>query len=172
MSTAQPTKAWYQQLWPWLLILGPLIVVIACVITIYIAITRGDSVVTDDYYKTGKEIHLDSSRDQQAAKQGWRAQVFITPSEHSVRVLLQSQHEAAPPNALTLRLIHPTLDAHDASISLPHQNNGVFEGKLSPTTNADHWYIELTPQDHDAWRLKGTWSPATDSMLMLDAAES
>jgi uncharacterized protein len=32
-------KPWWKQLWPWLLILGPLLAAIGCVVTIYLAMT-------------------------------------------------------------------------------------------------------------------------------------
>ena len=36
----QESKPWYKERWPWLLMAGPAIVVIACIITIYLAFTQ------------------------------------------------------------------------------------------------------------------------------------
>lgn len=41
----------------WLVIAGPSIVVVASFITLYLAITRPDPVVTEDYYLKGIEIN-------------------------------------------------------------------------------------------------------------------
>jgi uncharacterized protein len=41
----------------WLVIAGPAIVVLASFITLYLAITRPDPVVTEDYYLKGIEIN-------------------------------------------------------------------------------------------------------------------
>jgi hypothetical protein len=41
----------------WLVIAGPAIVVVASFITLYLAITRPDPVVTEDYYLKGIEIN-------------------------------------------------------------------------------------------------------------------
>lgn len=59
------TKAWWQYGHVWLIIAGPLLVVIAGFITLYLAISRPDPVVDDDYYRKGIEINktLDAERD-------------------------------------------------------------------------------------------------------------
>jgi hypothetical protein len=41
----------------WLVIAGPAIVVVASFITLYLAITRPDPVITEDYYLKGIEIN-------------------------------------------------------------------------------------------------------------------
>lgn len=41
----------------WLVIAGPAIVVVASFITLYLAVTRPDPVVTEDYYRKGIEIN-------------------------------------------------------------------------------------------------------------------
>lgn len=51
------TVAWYRQFWPWFLIALPGVVVIACMITIYIAVTNPDPLVDGNYYKQGLTIN-------------------------------------------------------------------------------------------------------------------
>lgn len=62
------TKPWWQYGQVWLIIAGPLLVVIASFITIYLAITRPDPVIDDDYYRKGIEINktLNEQRDDLA----------------------------------------------------------------------------------------------------------
>jgi hypothetical protein len=50
------TKPWWNYGFFWLVISGPLIVVIASFITLYLAISRPDAVI-DDYYRKGLEIN-------------------------------------------------------------------------------------------------------------------
>jgi uncharacterized protein len=61
------TKPWWRFGYVWLIIAGPLVVVIACFITLYLAISRPDPAV-DDYYRKGIEINktLDAERDSLA----------------------------------------------------------------------------------------------------------
>ena len=57
---------WYKE--PWLLLVagGPAFVVVASIITGYIAIKGSDKVVADDYYKQGLMINKDIQRDAKA----------------------------------------------------------------------------------------------------------
>lgn len=48
------TKPWWNFGYVWLIIAGPLLVVIASFITLYLAISRPDAVI-DDYYRKGME---------------------------------------------------------------------------------------------------------------------
>jgi len=61
------TKPWWKFGHVWLIISGPLLVVIASFITLYLAITRPDAVI-DDYYRKGMEINktLNAQRDSMA----------------------------------------------------------------------------------------------------------
>ena len=61
-------KPWWQHGHVWLLIAGPLLVVIASFITLYLAITRPDPVTEEDYYQKGIEVNktLDEQRDSLA----------------------------------------------------------------------------------------------------------
>ena len=50
----EPTpKPWYRQLWPWLLIIPPLGAVIGGGITLYLAVTRPDTLVRQDCVQDG-----------------------------------------------------------------------------------------------------------------------
>ncbi|HET8709821.1 MAG TPA: FixH family protein [Spongiibacteraceae bacterium] len=57
-TIAQPTphKPWYKQFWPWFLIALPSAAVIASFITLYIAITKADQVVQDNYEQHGLTV--------------------------------------------------------------------------------------------------------------------
>ena len=50
-------KPWWCFGYVWLIIAGPLLVVIASFITLYIAISRPDPVTDADYYRHGIEIN-------------------------------------------------------------------------------------------------------------------
>ena len=61
---------WWRQRWPWLLMAGPAIVIVAGVYTGYLAFTRQDALVVGDYYKQGKAINQDLRRDRAATALG------------------------------------------------------------------------------------------------------
>jgi len=57
MSEQEASKPWYKQMWPWLLISGPAIAAIGCVITIYLAINLyADKPVRDGVLKRGLKV--------------------------------------------------------------------------------------------------------------------
>jgi hypothetical protein len=57
MSEQHMNKPWYKQMWPWLLISGPAIAAIGCMITIYLAVTLyADKPVRDGVIKRGLKV--------------------------------------------------------------------------------------------------------------------
>ncbi len=78
------TKPWWHFGYVWLIIAGPLLVVIASFITLYLAISRPDAVI-DDYYRKGMEINktLSAERDGMAPAMQARnhAATGIKPTE-------------------------------------------------------------------------------------------
>jgi uncharacterized protein len=57
MSELHTNKPWYKQMWPWLLISGPAVAAIGCMITIYLAINLyADKPVRDGVLKRGLKV--------------------------------------------------------------------------------------------------------------------
>ena len=51
----------------WLVLSGPLVVVVASFVTLYLAVTRPDPVVSEDYYQQGININQKRQRGQDAS---------------------------------------------------------------------------------------------------------
>ena len=51
--SASDTRPWYQQLWPWLLMLPPAAAVIGGALTLYLAVSRPDVLVRQDCVQDG-----------------------------------------------------------------------------------------------------------------------
>jgi len=51
----------------WLVVSGPVVVVVASFITLYLAVTRPDPVVSEDYYQQGININQKRVPDQDAS---------------------------------------------------------------------------------------------------------
>ncbi len=51
------TGPWWKFGYVWLVVAGPAIVVVAGFATLYLAVTRPDPVITEDYYRKGIEIN-------------------------------------------------------------------------------------------------------------------
>ena len=65
--TITSTRAWWRFGYVWLVIAGPAGVVLASLVTAYIAVTRPDPLVSEDYYRQGMEINKTMQAQAQAA---------------------------------------------------------------------------------------------------------
>jgi hypothetical protein len=54
-------QPWYKHRWPWILISGPFIAMVACVITIYLAFQKQDVLIVNGVKKTGLKVVEESS---------------------------------------------------------------------------------------------------------------
>lgn len=61
-STPDPSAAWWKFGHVWLVIAGPAVVIVASFVTLYLAVTRPDPVVSQDYYRQGVEINATPDR--------------------------------------------------------------------------------------------------------------
>ncbi len=55
-AESEISKPWWKQLWPWLLILGPVLAAIGCAITIYLAFTVHADESVRDGIKRGLKV--------------------------------------------------------------------------------------------------------------------
>ena len=73
MNAAQ--RPWYREPWPWLLMLGPALVIVAGAVTVALAVVSDDGVIAEDYYKRGLAIDRVLARDARARELGLSARV-------------------------------------------------------------------------------------------------
>mgnify|MGYP003325878064 FL=1 len=67
MSDQTSNKPWWKQLWPWLLISGPALAMIGCIITIWLAINMyADKPLRDGVVKQG--LKVEQIKDSQVTK--------------------------------------------------------------------------------------------------------
>jgi len=83
MTDGNESKPWWKYGHVWLLISGPAVVVVAGFVTLWIALSRPDPVVDEDYYRKGLEINkqLAHERALMPAEQG--RNLAATPSSNS-----------------------------------------------------------------------------------------
>ena len=67
MTKQQIDKPWWKQLWPWLLISGPAVAMIGCIITIWLAMNmHADKPLRDGVVKQG--LKVEQLKDAQVRK--------------------------------------------------------------------------------------------------------
>jgi hypothetical protein len=154
-ARAQP---WYREPWPWILMSGPALVVVAGLVTAWLAVRSDDGLVVDDYYKQGLAINQTLSRSEAAVRLGIKAELHLADGRVRAHVA------GAAGAALTLRLVHPTRAGMDQSVHLKLVQPGIYEGRLAPV-QAGRWHVVL---EQDSWRLAGDWLLPAKGALTLD----
>jgi len=144
-----PERAWHREPWPWLLMAGPLAVLVAGAITTWIAFASADGLVAEDYYKQGLAINKVIAREEAARKRGLDAAVHIGHGKLTATISGE-----APPIVFA-HVAHSTRAGHDLRLRLTRSPAGVYEAGL-PALPAGRWRVVLEdPQ--------GTWRIAREA---------
>jgi len=157
-DTERVTSApWYRHPWPWLLMAGPFIVVVAGVITVYLAVVSNDGLVRDDYYKEGLAVNQTSARDRKARELELNAQLMRGDDGRQIRILLRAKPGTVLPAEIRLGLAHPTRPGVDQDLVLAADAGQAptYSGELAAPL-AGRWLVTLE-DDTKAWRLTGEW---------------
>ena len=162
-KTTPAIRPWYKERSFWILMSGPMIVVIAGFITFGLIVHGQDDMVNDDYYKQGKDINLELSRDQAAQSMGISAQVMFSDDMRSVRVIDTSSQPLS--GTLELLLLHPTRQQGDQQIALQRVGDKLYQGTLKPD-RIGHWYVRLQDKQ-GTWRVQNEWNTAEGAMVNL-----
>ena len=107
------SRPWYREPWPWILMSGPALVVVAGFYTLWLAVSTSDGLVAEDYYKQGLAVNRVFAREDVAEHLGLVA--TLEPAPGALRVRLAGR--AAPP-ALFVHLAHATRAGFDLTLRL------------------------------------------------------
>ena len=153
MNLPQKTTAnpWYREPWPWFLMAGPFIVVIAGIATAWIAIRSNDGLVTEDYYRKGLAVNQTIARSEEAARIGLEAAVSVSGDRMSVRLAARDAAFVRPAG-LTVTVSHPTRAGLD-QVSRLEGAGGSYSGSFRLPA-AGHWLVLIEDPDQ-RWRLMG-----------------
>ena len=162
------TQPWYRHRWPWLLMAGPVAVLIAGFITTWISFAGADALVVDDYYKKGKAINQDLRRDRAAATMGLSASMRYDAATDTLVGRLEGVKAAT---VVTLQLIHPTVPAKDVRQTFTPDASGEFSLPL-PLLERARWQVQLEDAGGE-WRLHADWHwPEQKNLDIRPAAEA
>jgi hypothetical protein len=148
-SMAVVPRAWYRQIWPWLLISLPLSAVIAGFLTLYLAWKSNDGLVANDYYKEGLEINHALESRKIAQQLGMNGELKLNGEQAEVR--LSAAREISFPPAIRLKVINPVRAGEDQEVLLTGVG-GVYTGALRPIA-AGHWTLAVE-DEAKTWRLE------------------
>jgi uncharacterized protein len=150
VSSRSPVPPWYRQRWPWLLMAGPGIVVLASLVTGWLALTTDDAIVADDYYKRGLSINHRLELVDRASALGMEAMADIA-ADGRVRVTLSSPSSEmdAHPAVVVLGMAHATRGGLDRTAELVLGPDGTYDGRIEPV-GPGRWLVSL---ESYSWRL-------------------
>ena len=139
------TRPWYREPWPWILMSGPAVVVVAGFVTMWIAYHNEDGLVADDYYKQGLAINKVLAKEDEAHRLGIRASVRFLPG----RLHVDLKGEA--PQALFVHLAHATRAGYDMRLRLAPVAPGAYETELSHLPRG-RWRV-IIEDPRGLWRI-------------------
>lgn len=142
-------EPWFRQFWPWFLILLPATVVVASLVTLYIANRGADDLVVDEYYKVGLAINRQLEKKQRSVDLGISAALNISDNHVTAQIV-----GPVDTDALSLLLSHPLEADRDFSVTLARIAPGVYQARL-PAAVAPRWHWSLSPEQVGDWRLDG-----------------
>ena len=168
METMQP---WYRHRWPWLLMLGPFMVIVAGALTTYLAVRSNDGLVADDYYKQGLAVNMRTARDRRAIELGLQAKIGIDAPRRLLRVELRSSQLAELPETVKLFIAHPTRSGMDQVFLLHSDGHASYSTGVTDVL-AGRWHVSLEDEGRREWRLAGDWAVEQQPVLILPADKS
>jgi len=163
MPTANDSSTpWYRQRWPWLLMAGPAVVVVAAIVTAWIAASGADPLLARDYYKRGLLVNKLLAVQPRPAEP-FSGAVLRFGSDGGVRVELARVGDAALPATLRLTLVRPAGRGDDRTVTLARDADGSYAGRIE-TPPVGRWIVTL---EADTWRLPTTVVDGTLSVVRL-----
>lgn len=157
----------YRQSVFWMLMAGPILVVLAALISFGWTSTHAQELVTDDYYKDGKHINLQLDRDQRAIERNISAQIMFNPERSAVKIFINGQFE--PKDGINLLLMHPSRQAEDRKMTLQAISANEYSATFAPLPPTVHWYVRLE-DGQNVWRVEQKWLPSQGNVLTIKAS--
>src|SRR4051794_37666389 len=162
----KPHAPWYSHRWPWLLGLGPLLVVVASMYTAWLSFSRQDALVVDDYYKEGKAINQDLRRDRVADNLKMRFDMRYDAAKGELSGAIFSVGQAQT-ETMIIHLVHSTQPEKDVRLQVQPNPDGKFAVAL-PMLDIARWQVLVEGERRD-WRLLGTWAWPQQQQVNLSA---
>jgi hypothetical protein len=148
-NAAANPRPWYREPWPWALMAGPAIVIVAGVITVAYAVSSYDGLVADDYYKRGLTVNRDLGRIETARQRHVEAELSVGATHAMATLRMDSPHPL--PDTVTLRLAHPTRASEDIAVPMRRVGANEYRAPIALLSN-QRWKLRLETPD---WLLQG-----------------
>jgi len=150
MNANVNSAAWYREPWPWILMSGPALAVVGCMVSVYLAVSGADPLVDPDYYQHGLKINDQLARVRQASRLRLQTSLQVAGVRRGdeVRVELASS-EPLRDTVIRIRLVNPLGALTERSAVL-----GRVPGAGEVATFYGHW---LEAPDDELTMSGGNW---------------
>jgi hypothetical protein len=165
-GSARNHAPWYKVRVVWFTLAMFAVLVVASVITIYLAGEDFDGAVATEYVKKDLAVQVATHKSERARVLGLQAMAFMDHRKNEI--LVQVSPVLSVPQ-LKLGIIHPTREAEDQHILLKLEGEGRYRGAFSAMTS-EHGNLQLQDID-ETWQMEGQWH-AHDEKIQLTASAS
>lgn len=164
---------WYKEPWMLLVIGGPILVVVACLVTGFLAYSGADKVLSGDYYKQGLLINRDINLDAAARKYAMQASLGLDSGTGVIALEIEGNTVLADQVVFQVATSAGSLTNEVSSqIVMKKIRPGRYEGKIRmalrpEVSNPALWHVKVEGPD---WRLLADWRDPAHSRLQLRPA--
>ena len=163
---SEPTRPWYRQLWPWLIMTPPAAAVVGGFITLYLALAQPPAPVAGEYDAQRISAVARSNLEDQARALGLDADLRLSPHPANgpgrIRVKLSAREAGNLPDRVRVRLIHRTRESDDREVLLTRQGS-TYSGEIQRP--AGRLWVELQDEP-GSWRLSAELPETQDRVLL------
>lgn len=163
-------KRWYRYRGPWLIMAGPVIVVVASLITAWLAYRTQDDLVDANYYQSGQSVNQILKTNRYAQQYNLGASVNFIGATDEFSVDLDSCPANRCPQLLILQLRHPAKAESDRNVALELDGGSHYHG-TAKLPQAHRWYLSLGDAAH-VWRIGAVWNPQNPAAVHLHPLQS
>jgi len=170
MNEAVKIRPWHREPWPWIVMAGPAIVVVASFVSAWLAVRGADPIVDENYYEHGLRINTELARDRQAIALQLRADLRLSGVRRGDEVRLElNSVRPLTDTALRIRLMRDGDLRTERSAVLGRRpgpdGTASFYGRWlqapqDPWSLADgRWRVLI---EADGWRVEGPAAAETN----------
>ncbi|MRI35414.1 hypothetical protein EOPP23_20860 [Endozoicomonas sp. OPT23] len=146
----EPFTRWYQEPWAWLIVGILAATFVAGSTWIWYSFKIQDSVVVDDYYKVGKGINIDLTRDRNASELNIAGEMLLDDLTGEIRITLDGDMSEWP-QQLKLSLLSPVFKEKDKVVTInrsfsANEQQQVYVGQLDQAISGKT-YVQLETLD-------------------------
>ena len=167
---------WHREPWVWFIVAIILVTFAWGAFSVMVSFNNRDTVVVDDYYKVGKVINEDLSRENRALEWDISALISVDDLTGEVRARVTGNLPENP-DILRLRFSSPAFRDNDRDIMLRLTPSGDYMGNLTSSVGG-RYYVQLETLDEQipeqpyqtGWRLNNELvvEPGTPVALFAD----